>query len=192
MTPSGKSRSMKLASSRFLSVRLAWPVLAGILLLMGCDSKPRSGSNWSRWSSTGVPDPVHGIDTGSAYFGRYQKGTAIIVWVDVLHCTLKIKPTWDKTTDCVKYAGYVESVSRRRVDVECYVEEPMKGSATIGGQKYDLANGSLFLISVRSPQTRVAQIKQDIYTVTPRARNRKQLVEDAPEIRAFFEGPAEE
>jgi hypothetical protein len=60
----------------------------------------------------------------------------------------------------------------------------MKGSITINQQQYDLANGALFLISFRSPQIRVGQIDQDIYTIT--SKDLKQLAQDVPKIRAFF------
>lgn len=63
---------------------------------------------------------------------------------------------------------------------------------TINQQEYDLANGSLFLISFRSPQIRVGQINQDIYAITSIAEARRQLVENVPEIRAFFEAAANE
>ena len=57
---------------------------------------------------------------------------------------------------------------------------------------YELANGSLFLISFRSPQIRVVQINQGIYAMMPKGEARKLLVEDVPEIRAFYEAPATE
>ena len=78
------------------------------------------------------------------------------------------------------------------MNVECYVTERMKGSVTIDEQEYDLANGSLFLVSFRSPQIRVRQINQDIYDMTVEGETRKQLFERAPEIRAFYEPAANE
>ena len=66
----------------------------------------------------------------------------------------------------------------------------MKGSVTINEEEYDLSNGSLFLIHLRTTQIKVAQIEQDIYDIT--LRKRRQLEEDVPEIQAFFESSANE
>jgi hypothetical protein len=107
-----------------------------------------------------------------------------------MSCSLKIKDSWDKTRNCVNYGGYIETINRQKIYVDCYVEERMKGSVTIDEEEYDLANGSLFLIKLRTAQIEVKQIEQDIYDITPRTRN--QLVEDVPEIKAFFESPANE
>ena len=170
--------------------RLLWPILAGILLFVGCERKPRIGMGCTSWQTSSARRKVHGIDDGSAYFGGYREGTAIIIWTDILACSFPIKATWDKDGKCAKYAGYLKSPSVPKINVECYVADRMKGSMTINQQEYDLANGSLFLISFRSPQIRVGQINQDIYAITPKGEDRRQLVEDVPEIRAFYEAPA--
>lgn len=66
----------------------------------------------------------------------------------------------------------------------------MKGSVIIDGKEYDLENGSLFLINIRLSQPKVAQIEHDIYDITPKTR--RQLADNVPDIRAFFEAPATE
>ena len=172
--------------------RLLRPILAGILLLTGCEKKPRVGFGCTSWRTSSTDHKVHGIDDGSAYFGGYREGTAIIIWTDVIACSFPIKATWDKASKCAKYSGYLKSSSSPKINVECYVADRMKGSMIINQQKYDLANGSLFVISFRSPQIRVGQINQDIYAITPKGEDRRQLVEDVSEIRAFYEAPATE
>ena len=184
--------AMKLARLHFLVTGLVWSVLAGILLFVGCERKPHIGRACASWRTTSARRRVHGIDDGSAYSGRYREGTAIIVWTDILACSFPIEATWDKTSNCAKYAGYLKSPRGLKINVECYVAERMKGSMTINQQEYDLANGSLFLISFRSPQIRVGQINQDIYAITSIAEARRQLVENVPEIRTFFEAAANE
>ena len=172
--------------------RLLWPITAGILLFAGCEKKPRVGFGCTSWQRSSAGRKVHGIDNGSAYFGGYREGTAIIIWTDVLACSFPIKATWDKASKCAKYSGYLKSRSSPKINVECYVANRMNGSMMINQQEYDLANGSLFLIRFRSPQIRVGQINQDIYAITPKGKDRRQLVEDVPEIRAFYEAPATE
>jgi len=167
--------------------KLLWLIIAGILLLTGCERKPRIGFIVSSWRTSSAKQKVHGIDDGSAYFGGYREGFAIIIWTDTLACSFPIKPTWDQAGNCAKYAGYIKSPSAPKINVECYVVDRMKGSITINQQQYDLANGALFLLSFRSPQIRVGQIDHDIYAVT--TKNLKQLAQDVSEIRAFFETP---
>ena len=142
-------------------------LLAGILLSAGCERKPRMGFDCTYWNTSSADQKVYGIHDGSAYFGGYQEGTAIIIWTDSMVCNFSIKSIWDKTSKCVKYSGYfkLKSSSAPKINVECYVSDRMKGSLKINQQEYDLANGSLFLISFRSPQIRIGQINQDIYTV---------------------------
>jgi len=144
------------------------------------------------WQSYHSRGSTHGIDDGSAYLGWYREGLAIIVWTDVMECDCPIEADWDKTNKRARFKGYVKSVSSPKIDVECYVSKRMMGSMTIGQQEYDLANGSLFLISFRTPGTKVAQINYDTYALTELGKKRKQMVEDIPEIRAFFEGTANE
>jgi hypothetical protein len=181
---------MKLKRMNFFVTGLVFLFPVIILLFMGCERRPGKSSRYVVWKIKSIHKKVPGIDNGSAYFGGYDKGTGIIVWVNSMSCELKIKDSWDKTGNCVKYGGYIETVSRRKIKIECYVEERMKGSVTIDEQEYDLANGSLFLINLRSAQMKFAQIEQDIYDISPRTR--WQLAEDVPEIRAFFETPATE
>jgi hypothetical protein len=182
--------AMKPARSDSFIKGLAWFVLAGILLFVGCERRPRVGRSRASWRTSGRGHNLYGIDEGSAYFGRYGEGNAIIIWVDLLACGCPIKATWDRTRDCAKYAGYVKSPSGARVNVECYVTDRMEGTMTINEQEYDLANGSLFLVQFRAPEIRVRQIDHDVYDMTSKYESRKQLLENAPEMRAFYEKPA--
>ena len=109
-----------------------------------------------------------------------------------MECGCPIEAVWDKVNKCAKFKGYVKSVSSPKIKVECYVSERMMGSMTIDQQEYDLANGSLFLISFRSPGTKVTQINYDTHVLKDFVKSRKQLVEDIPEIRTFFEGTPNE
>jgi hypothetical protein len=181
---------MELARMNYLIKAFIWFVVAGILLFICCDRKPRRGTTYTSWKSQSMHRKIPGIDNGSAYFGGYKEGTAIIVWTNSMSCKLKIKDSWNKTRKCVKYGGHIETISRKTINIVCYVEERMKGSVTINGQEYDLANGSLFLIDLRTAQIKVGQIEQDIYEITPKTR--RQLAEDVPEIKAFFESSADE
>ena len=184
---------MRLVRSQLFVTGLVWSVVVGILWSVGCERKPHVARAHFMWQTTTTSGrrQIHGIDDGAAYVGRYQDGNAIVIWVDSLGCSFPIDAGWDKTRNCAKYAGHAKSVSGRKVSVECYVQERMKGSMTIDGQEYDLANGSLFLIAFRSPQVRIGQIEHDIFNMKM-SKSRSQLVKDVPEIRAFFEAAAEE
>lgn len=177
----------------FFGVKLVCSILVCFLLVTGCERKPRVGRACGEWQTYNSPNPIHGINDGSAYMGRYAEGAAFIIWTDVMSCGFPIEATWDKATDCAKYTGHVKSTNSPRMSVKCYVAERMKGSMTIDRQEYDLANGSLFLISFRSPEIRVAQIDLDIYAETHvNMIDWRQLAENVPEIRAFFEGTVNE
>jgi len=177
---------MKFTHPQSLTARLTLLALLCVLLFSGC--KPRIGRVNSEWKTTTQRPKVHGIDDGSAFLGKYKKGTAMIIWTDILTCGFPIKATWDKPSKRAKYAGYARSSGGSRLNVECYVADRMDGSMKIDEQEYDLANGSLFLVSFRSSPTRVKQINLDIYDTAPaKFDDRKQMIEERPEIRTFFE-----
>lgn len=187
-----KACAMEFVRSDLFVTGFAYSVLTGVLLFASCQRKPRVGRSVTSWRTSSPRRKVYGVDEGSAYLGRYGQGSAIIIWTDLLSCGFPIEATWDRTRNGAKYAGYVKSPSGLRVNVECFLADRMKGSMQIDQHEYDLADGSLFLISFRSPQIRVGQVNQDIYATTWAGRGRKQLVEDIPEIRDFFEAPPEE
>ena len=176
---------MKLKRKNFFVTILVLLFPIEILLFTGCERRPGKSSRYVGWKISSINTKVPGIDNGSAYFGGYDEGTGIIVWINSMSCKLEIKDSWDKTRNCVKYAGHIESINHKKLNIEGFVKERMKGSVTINEQDYDLANGSLFLINIRSAQPKIAQIEQDIYDITPKTRNK--LVEKIPEIREFFE-----
>ncbi|UCD52158.1 MAG: hypothetical protein JSW27_05875 [Phycisphaerales bacterium] len=171
---------------------VAWSVMASVLLQLGCEGKPRTGMTVTSWKTTSAQRKVDGVDKGSAYFGRYRDGVAIIFWTDLLACKFQIEDTWDKARKCAKYAGRLKSPSGREINVECYVSARMQGTVRIDQQEYDLADGSLFLVSFRPSRTDVEQVSQDIYDALLLATRRKQLIKDIPEIKAFFERAANE
>ncbi|MHC4558605.1 MAG: hypothetical protein ACYS80_15040 [Planctomycetota bacterium] len=96
---------------------LVWSVLAGIFLFVGCERKPRIGRARVSWQTSSPHRQVHGIDDGSAYFGKYREGTAIIIWTDTLACGFPIEAIWDKTGNYAKYAGYLKSPSSLKINV---------------------------------------------------------------------------
>jgi hypothetical protein len=69
------------------------------------------------WQTSSPHRQVHGIDDGSAYFGKYREGTAIIIWTDTLACGFPIEAIWDKTGNYAKYAGYLKSPSSLKINV---------------------------------------------------------------------------
>jgi hypothetical protein len=97
---------MKISAAKLLCL-----MMAGMLLLVGCKRRPRTGFIVSRWQTSSADQKVHGIDDGSAYFGGYREGFAVVIWTDILACNYPIKPTWDEAAKCTKYAGYIKSPS---------------------------------------------------------------------------------
>lgn len=166
--------------------RLMLLAIVCVLSSLGCERRPRVGRHSCQWRSTRTR--VHGIDDGSAFSGRYGEGTAMIIWTDILACGFPIEPAWDKIGNRAEYVGNVKPSGGSEMDVECHVTGRMAGSMKIGEQEYDLASGSLFLISFRSSPIRIRQVNRDIYDIAPLTVEwRKQLVEERPEIKAFFE-----
>jgi hypothetical protein len=101
----------------------------------------------------------HQTATGETYFGAF--------------------PTADRRQ--LEYRG--ETTDGRTGKVVFHTKNQRTGQAVFNG-RYDLSDGSLFLVSVRGKQPRVLQLKRDIRKAE--SASFQKLAERDPEIGKFF------
>jgi hypothetical protein len=71
------------------------------------------------------------------------------------------------------------------IDIQVDNTDPSKGSATINGIKYDLANGGIFLVSTKGGQ-KVTQLKRDMSKIWADDLGLKSLADSDSDIGAFI------
>jgi hypothetical protein len=79
----------------------------------------------------------------------------------------------------------------RTVGLEFEIHELKKGKVSIEGKSYDLADGSLVLVSGDGDDLRVKQLRRDVSTLRPEPNELIAFGKATPEIKAFFSNTAQ-
>jgi hypothetical protein len=69
---------------------------------------------------------------------------------------------------------------------QCESKDGKTGTATIEGQRYDLARGSLFLVATDGKTFRIKQLSRDLKNVQFNQDSLSQLAQRDAEIKQFF------
>jgi hypothetical protein len=83
-------------------------------------------------------------------------------------------------------AGYFSSADGRRIDWEWKAPKEKGGDFQINGAPYELANGTLFLVSTKGGQVRVTQLDVDLATVIPDKQAFEALAKKDPRVARFI------
>jgi len=162
-------------------------VICLCLLPLGCGRKaeyfppvdlkgPSGSTTWS--SSVGKDSSVPGIDQASIYAAR-----GFVVWGD-FSGGAGGRESIDK--DGLKCQAHLwDEKANRRIEFTCETKDGKSGKATIEGRDYDLANGTLFLVSAHGGQHRVKQLKRDVSHLQS-APELKEFGKSDPDIVGFF------
>ena len=141
---------------------------AGLLTAAGCSNKPPPspassnsiGGGQYEWHSFKELKPEAGLDEAQASFGTWGNaasgsGLAFVILSDV------VGPSKVETKSSGKISGQQRSTDGRQVDWQCDTSDGKTGTVTLNGQVYDLAQGSLFLVSTKGTEARMLQLKRD-------------------------------
>ena len=180
---------------RALALTCVCCVVVVALSLLGCRSgssphkRPLKGGTHGnlKW-----PDDAPLLGGTSAFYGQWGDGISYIVWTD--RCR-----DWDGTGmakhtpkgEHDEYRAVQDAGDGKRIEIHFEMEETeegRKGTLTINGVGYDLAKGSLFLVTTKGPQPEVVQLNRD--TLALRAFNAhytfEELGKTVPEVAAFL------
>jgi hypothetical protein len=103
-------------------------------------------------------------EQGGYLFLRWREGLEVMIWHD-----LSGEAT-ARSTGFVSGRFYIEHGSARAADRqnltwEVQTTDGTLGQAQIGGARYDLADGTLFLVTTRGGATEVQQLSRDLQSV---------------------------
>ena len=166
------------------------PVFLALLCFAGCSQQhqeqgiAQSGASWS----SGGADRVPGIDEGSVTLITLKAGPAegvpFVVWWDLPY---NVSGSGGGSARGASYEGRFSGADGRRVEFRAKTADGRSGSVTIAKVDYDLAKGSLFLVSTRDHTPKVAQVSFDLSRVPSGGNELQELARATPQIRNFFE-----
>jgi hypothetical protein len=159
-------------------------------LLLGCGSSSPQGwgvrvVDWSQ-STPGTPT-VPGIDDAAVRIGLYGNRPILVVWYG--GGGGGFEAGWDGTRKAVHYKGDFASREGQKLAVECFTSDGKTGAVTIGGETFELGNGSLFLVAPGGTKTLVKQLRRDPSKLGSDSEGFKAYAKSEAEIKAFFEKP---
>jgi hypothetical protein len=166
-------------------------IIAALLvaLLAGCDHKPVEqgvAESHTYWQSSSA-NPIPGIDEAFVTFVTLKAGPAegvpFAVWSDLLNGA---SGGGGGSGGGASYEGNHSATDGRRVEFRAKTTDGKSGSITIAGVDYDLAKGSLFLVSTSGGPPKVAQVTVDLSGFS-KSEAIKELAKSNLQIRGFFE-----
>jgi hypothetical protein len=122
--------------------------------------------------SSCAPKPTPpGVASAGGWFGqatylfvRWKEGLSIMIWHDVLG-SVEGKDSGSTTEPIYWYHGWTESPGGRRFDWEVQTANGKTAVFKIDDTSYDLANGRLFIVTMKDGKTRVRQLNRDLSNV---------------------------
>ena len=162
--------------------------LLGLICVAGCGSSGEHGlsesiAGWTSSSGSGVP----GIDEASVTMvtlkGGPPDGIPFVVWSDLPNPSVA---QGSSNANRASYRGSHRGTNGRRVEFQCAISDGNVTDIMIARRKYDLANGSLFLVSTKQNPPLVAQFDVDVQNFPRDKEGLKQLSRAQPDIGGFF------
>jgi hypothetical protein len=163
--------------------------LIACVCLAGCDRKQRvqgveSSTSWFTGGSEGIP----GVDEACVTFETLKagppEGVSFVVWSDLLNGSSSAGSASGQGASC---EGRHSARDGRHFEYRAQTTDGKAGTVTIADVDYDLAEGSLFLVSARDGPPKVAQISFDLSALPKKSQALKELAKSNPQIRGFFE-----
>lgn len=139
---------------------------------------PNGTTNWSEPLDAGKASP---FDSGTVCYA----GTTVVVWVNE-----SVKGSGMKVNhghDGIRLEGYLRFADEKRVEVKGESKDGKSGTVTIAAQRFELADGNLFLVVGPSDRPRVKQLNRDLSGVDFKDRKSLQAFGTADtDMTAFF------
>ena len=118
----------------------------------------------------------------SAECSQWEDGCALILITDLDGPSMR-GGDWRPTL--ALWTGDFSSGDGRKVDWDCQSPDGRTGTVRIDKANYDLAAGSLLLVTLRGGTVSVRQLDRDTLTMAPGSETIEALLSD-PEVAAFF------
>jgi hypothetical protein len=104
------------------------------------------------------------FERGGYLFLRWEEGLEVMIWHDVTGSAMAHSA--GSTEDRVNVEqGSARSADGRSLEWELQTTDGRTGQLEIGGGRYEVAGGSLFLVTTRGGKTEVRQLDRDLSAV---------------------------
>jgi hypothetical protein len=140
------------------------------------------------WDAGRGKDSVPGLDKASATCGLMRGKMAVVVWTDLPGSSSSFLPPITTKPEGYVFEGLHRGPDGREVNCRCATRDGQTGTVKIGDETFDLAKGSLFLVSTRGDHNQVRQLQRD--TSRLKSDDLKDLARTDPDIMGFFETSA--
>ncbi len=91
-----------------------------------------------------------------------------------------------QSSNFVQYRGLHGKLGEVHVKWACATSDGQTGRMFINGNEYDLAQGSLLLVSTTGGSTRALQLQRDLSKLSPEAASLEPWLKADPQIETFF------
>ena len=162
--------------------------LLGIICVAGCGPSSTHGVSesvvgWTSSCGKGVPGIDEASVTQVTLKGGPPDGISFVVWSDLPKGGFAHGRS---NVDCASYCADHRGQNGRSVEFQCAIRDGKVTPMRIAHCSYDLANGSLFLVSTKAASPRVAQLDVDVQDFPIDIEGLKKLSSVHPDIRDFF------
>lgn len=159
--------------------RLARLALLGFLLIAGagaCAGSP---------TPPGADKYLGSFEQGAYVLLRWQEGLEVLIWHDVAGSSMA--HSTGSTEDPI-YAerGWARSADGRTFEWEIETTDGKTGQARIGGTSYDLAAGTLFIVTTSGGRTEVRKLDRDLSSVPLDHDGILAYADSDPDLAAFM------
>jgi hypothetical protein len=161
-------------------------LVAAVLIpsLIGCT--PSNPSEVSNGTIIGwLEEPS--VNTSAHYMGLNGR-IVLVVWSDVVGSS---RSNSTSSAKGVTLNGDSTSKDDRKLVWKCDATADGAGTLTLGDSKYDLADGCIFLVSMRNGSSNIQQVSRETIATSTIARRVRELKREE-EITAFFSQQAPE
>ena len=162
--------------------------LLGIICVAGCGPSSTHGVSesvvgWTSSCGNGVPGIDEASVTKVTLKGGPPNGISFVVWSDLpnanfVHGRSKV--------DRASYRADHRGKDGRCVEFQCAIRDGKVTPIRIAHCNFDLANGSLFLVSTKQTPPLIAQLDVDVQDFPIDREGLKKLSSVHPDIREFF------
>ena len=166
-----------------------------ISAIAGCGERSSSHSSGGvtsarRFGDLTVETSVAYGHRSSEYGSRFNNGAIFIIWTDVTSATKTPSSGVSGGSFDTHWNGEFPSSDGDSLKWECSVNVTKQhaagtGTMTINDVKHDLADGAVFLVTIKDGSPIIKQLKRDISGITGEDASLNTLAQD-PEIKAFF------
>jgi hypothetical protein len=165
-------------------------VVLSVCCSTGCESRPSTLSTdadadfggWS-WDALKPANAESGDVAVSATWGSWKKKFVYVILADpTATATTKISTSGAQT----RYEVDLTLPNRRTAEVRIETADGKTGGAVLAGQSYDLARGSVFVVSLKGETVELIQLKHDISDEAAGLPGVVKLVRNDPDLVRMF------